>query len=49
MTSQKGTAEFDNFDRTRRDLMKVSHDKIKAALDAEKKAKEEKKKRKAKL
>lgn len=36
MTSQKGTEEFDNFDRTMRDLMKVSHSEIKAKLDAEK-------------
>jgi hypothetical protein len=40
-------AEFENFDRTMRDLMKVPHSEIKAALDAEKAAKQ-KKKRKAK-
>jgi hypothetical protein len=38
--------EFENFDRTMRDLMSVPHDEIKAALDAEKAAKQ-KKKRKA--
>jgi|HubBroStandDraft_2_1064218.scaffolds.fasta_scaffold270231_2 hypothetical protein len=40
--------EFDNFDRTMRDLMRVPHDAIKAALDAEKAEKAQKKKRKAK-
>ena len=39
--------EFDNFDRTMRELMSVPHDEIKAALDAEK-AEKQKKKRKAK-
>jgi hypothetical protein len=43
----KGNSEFDNFDRTMRDLMSVPHDEIKAALDAEKVDKQ-KKKRKAK-
>jgi hypothetical protein len=42
----KASKEFENFDRTMRDLMSVPHDEIKAALDAEKAAK--KKKRKAK-
>ena len=32
--------EFENFDRTMRDLMSVPHDEIKAALDAEKAAKQ---------
>ena len=32
-------SEFDNFDRTMRELMKVPHSEIKAKLDAEKKAK----------
>ena len=32
-------SEFENFDRTMRDLMNVSHDEIKAELDAEKAAK----------
>jgi hypothetical protein len=44
----KRNSEFDNFDRTMRDLMSVPHDEIKAALDAEKAAKAKKKKRKAK-
>jgi hypothetical protein len=39
--------EFENFDRTMRDLMSVPHDDIKAALDAEK-AEKQKKRRKAK-
>ncbi|MGO8794349.1 MAG: hypothetical protein ACLQLC_05965 [Candidatus Sulfotelmatobacter sp.] len=43
----KQSQEFENFDRTMRDLMSVPHDEIKAALDAEKAAKQ-KKKRKAK-
>jgi len=42
----KSSNEFENFDRTMRDLMSVPHSEIKAALDAEKAAK--KKKRKAK-
>jgi hypothetical protein len=41
----KSQSEFENFDRTMRDLMSVPHSEIKAALDAEKAAK---KKRKAK-
>ena len=41
----KGKAnEFENFDRTMRDLMRVPHSEIKAALDAEKAAKKEKEK-----
>ena len=40
-------SEYENFDRTMRDLISVPHDKIKAALDAEK-AQKQKKKRKAK-
>jgi hypothetical protein len=47
MTGRHST-EFDNFDRTMRDLMSVPHDEIKAALDAEKRAKAKKKKRKVK-
>jgi hypothetical protein len=43
----KPNEEFENFDRTMRDLMSVPHDEIKAALDAEK-AEKQKKKRKAK-
>jgi hypothetical protein len=44
----KHSQEFENFDRTMRDLMSVPHDEIKAALDAEKAAKKSNKKRKAK-
>jgi hypothetical protein len=33
---KKSQSEFDNFDRTMRDLMKVPHSEIKAKLDAEK-------------
>ena len=40
--------EYDNFDRTMRDLINVPHEDIKAALDAEKREKQKKKKRKAK-
>jgi predicted GIY-YIG superfamily endonuclease len=40
--------QYENFDRTMRELMSVPHDEIKAALDAEKAAKKQKKKRKAK-
>jgi hypothetical protein len=43
-----GSKEFENFDRTMRDLMSVPHEKIKAALDAEKRAKQKNRKRKAK-
>lgn len=39
--------QFDNFDRTMRDLMKVPHEEIKAELEAEK-ASKARKKRKAK-
>ena len=39
--------EFDNFDRTMQELLKVSHSDIKAKLDAEK-AEKQKKKRKTK-
>jgi hypothetical protein len=40
----KSSEEFQNFDRTMRDLMSVPHDEIKAALDAEKAAKQKKRK-----
>jgi hypothetical protein len=44
----KRSTEFENFDRTMRNLMSVPHDEIKAALDAEKKEKAARKmKRKA--
>jgi hypothetical protein len=42
------SSEFENFDRTMRDLMSVPHTEIKAALDAEKAAKKRKKKRQVK-
>lgn len=45
--SRKTSPEFENFDRTMRDLIRVPHSEIKAALDAEKAVKQ-KKKRKAK-
>ncbi len=45
---KRQTNEFENFDRTMRDLMSVPHDQIKAALDAEKAEKAKRKKRKAK-
>jgi len=44
----KSSDEFQNFDRTMRDLMSVPHDEIKAALDAEKAAKKQKRKAKKK-
>jgi hypothetical protein len=40
-------SEYENFDRTMRQLMKVPHSEIKAKLDAEKKAKAQKKAGKA--
>lgn len=43
----KHTSEFDNFDRTMQELMKVPHSEIKAKLDAEKAAKTPRKKKKA--
>lgn len=39
------TKEYANFDRTMRQLMKVSHAELKAALDAEKAAKKRKSKK----
>ncbi len=41
----KNSEEFENFDRTMRDLMSVPHDEIKAALDAEKASKQAKKRK----
>ncbi len=38
--------EFENFDNTMRQLMKVPHTEIKAALDAEKAAKKKRKTKK---
>lgn len=40
----RNQSEFDNFDRTMRDLVKVPHSEIKAKLDAEKKVKKRKRK-----
>jgi hypothetical protein len=45
---KKDSTEFDNFDRTMRELMKVPHDEIKAELDKEKTLKVNKKKDKKK-
>jgi len=41
----KKPSEFDNFDRTMNALLKVPHSKIKAKLNAEKKAKKQKPKK----
>jgi hypothetical protein len=38
------TSEFENFDRTMRDLMKVPHDDIRRELEAEKATKKRKRK-----
>ena len=38
------SSEYDNFDRTMRELIKVPHSEIKAKLEEEKKIKEAKKK-----
>lgn len=43
----KRTSEFDNFDLTMRELLKVPHAEIKAKLDAEKAAKKRKKSKKS--
>ena len=40
-------SEFDNFDRTMRDVLKVPHAEIKAKLDEEKAAKKRKKAKKS--
>jgi len=39
-------SEYAKFDKTMRELMKVPHSEIKAKLDAEKKAKKQKRRRK---
>lgn len=39
---KKQSNEYENFDRTMRQLMKVSHTELKAKLDAEKAAKKQK-------
>jgi len=44
----KRNTEFKNFDRTMRQLMKVSHTELKAALDAEKVAKTQKQRKRKK-
>ena len=36
MSEQRTSSEYENFDRTMRELIKVPHSEIKAALDAEK-------------
>jgi hypothetical protein len=38
------SSEYDNFDRTMRELIKVPHSAVRAALDAEKAAKQKKRK-----
>ncbi len=43
----KKPTEFDNFNRTMRELMKVPHSEIKARLDAEKAVKTKKRKAKS--
>jgi hypothetical protein len=47
MVKRMKSEEYENFDRTMRELMKVPHSEIKSALDAEK-VERQKKKRKAK-
>jgi hypothetical protein len=44
----KDKTEFQKFDEAMKKVLKVSHDEIKAKLDAEKKMKTESKKRKQK-
>jgi hypothetical protein len=46
MTKDKSTSQYDNFDRTMRELLKVPHSEIKAKLEEEKQAKKLKAKRK---
>ncbi len=43
----KGSQEFENFDRTMRKLMTAPHSEIKAKLDAEKRAKQKRKAKKS--
>jgi len=45
MAKKQNPQEYENFDRTMRDLVKVPHSEIKAKLDAEKKAKKRKSKK----
>jgi len=42
----KQNSEFDNFDRTMRKLIAVPHSELKAALDAEKRAKQKRRAKK---
>jgi hypothetical protein len=42
MENRTKDSEYDNFDRTMRELIKVSHSKIKAKLNEEKKRKSKK-------
>ena len=44
----KKSTEYENFERTTRELLKVPHSAIKAKLDAEKAAKQKKKSAKVK-
>jgi len=48
MTRDKSTSQYENFDRTMRELMKVPHSEIRAKLEEEKKAKAARKKEKTK-
>jgi hypothetical protein len=43
----RDSPEFENFDRTARELLKVPHAEIKAKLEAEKEAKKRKKSKKS--
>jgi hypothetical protein len=45
MVAKKNSKEFENFDRTMRQLVSVPHSEIKAKLDAEKAAKKRKPKK----
>jgi hypothetical protein len=40
------SSEYENFDRAMKELIKVSHSELKTKLDAEKKSKERKKRKK---
>jgi len=44
---KKSSNEFENFDHTMRNLMSVSHDEIKAELEAEKVARKSKRREKS--
>ena len=45
MVKRTSSAEYEKFDHTMQQLIKIPHSVIKAKLDAEKRAKERKKKR----